>query len=614
MAWFLLAVPVVTAALTLGRARHATLASFVAILGGIVSLLGAVVALVRTPAGDAAGPFAAGQTAGPDLLLGGLELPLTVGLTGTSAFLALVVSLVVAAVQAYSAWYLADDDRRGVFHATIALFAGAMLLVVLSADLVLTVVGWEVMGWCSYLLIGHWSRRPEPRRAAHTAFLVTRVADIGFLLGAAMLIAGAGSTDRVEVITHWTGAGADATVRSVALVLIVVGVLGKSAQLPFHDWLLDAMEGPTPASALIHAATMVAAGAIVLSQLLPVLLLAGPARSLLGLSVAVTMLLAAVLALLEPDLKRLLAWSTISQIGVVLAPLAAAGADRAVGSALGHLYGHAIFKALLFLTVGWLAATRGSTLATALAGSARSHRVGLVAWAAGLVSLAGVPLVLGGLTKEHVIASVGAGVDAGGGVAGLLLISLLTTAVVTAAYATRALLVVLATDEGRVRSRAVMPSAVAGILVLLAVISLVGGLALGARLPAAGAVPLGLFVIVLALVLAGIALGYGLDRTGLGGRLVDGRAGALVGRGLHVGALSRVLVARPVLALARLVAFLDREVLDSYVRSAAWGTLGLSGLGEKGHARSRPTTGLALLGVGVVLLAGVTALALWGRA
>lgn len=605
----LVAVPAATSVLVLALARHTLLSSFLAIAGAIATLGAAVVALSGTTAGPEGAPFAEARAAGWDLTLGSIDLPLGLALSTTSAFLTVVVSLVVAAVQAYSAWYLADDDRRGVFHATIALFAAAMILVVLSADLVLTIVGWEVMGWCSYLLIGHWSRRPGPRRAAHTAFIVTRVADIGLLLGMALLVAGAGSTGRGAVIDHWVSSEVDPALRSTALVLVVVGVLGKSAQLPFHDWLLDAMEGPTPASALIHAATMVAAGTVVLTQLLPVLLLAEAARAVLGVSVAATMLLSALLALLEPDLKRLLAWSTISQVGVMLAPLAAAGAGPAAGSALGHLYGHALFKALLFLTVGWFAATRGSTHGAALVGSARTHPVGLFAWAAGLVSLAGVPLVLGGLTKEHVIAAVGEGADGRGGATSLVLLSLLVTVVATAAYSTRALLLVITGDSG-VRARAVMPAAVAAILVVLGAGSILGGLALG-RLPEAGSVPLAVFAMVLLLVLVGIAIGAGLHRTGLQERLVDGRFGQVVGAGLGVGALTRLIVVRPVLALASVVVLVDRQVIDTPVRSAALGVLGLGDAGTRAHARSRPTTGLALLGIGVLVLAGALALSLW---
>ena len=181
---------------------------------------------------------------------------------------AFVVALVALAVQVYSTWYLETDDRYPRFAATVSLFTAAMLLVVVSGDLVLTVVGWEVMGWCSYLLIGHWSRRHSARRAAHKAFLVTRVADIGFVLGIIGLAAGAHSTslgrgrrlapaDRLHrqpgLHRHPARRGPhrvqrpDATLRAVFLTLVVIGVLGKSAQIPFQDWLADAMEGPTPA-------------------------------------------------------------------------------------------------------------------------------------------------------------------------------------------------------------------------------------------------------------------------------------------------------------------------------------------------------------------------------
>ncbi|UUZ45356.1 hypothetical protein LP422_03930 [Janibacter limosus] len=157
-----------------------------------------------------------------------------------------------------------------------------------------------------------------------------------------------------------------------------------------------------------------------------------------------------------------------------------------------------------------------------------------------------------------------------------------------------------------------MPAAVSAILVVLAVVSIPGGLALGGRLPDAGHVPLGLFALVLAPVLLGVAVGYALHRLGVQRRLVDGRAGRAVGAGPGVGALQRLVVVRPVTSLARLVAFLDREVIDTYVRAAAWGVLGLSDAGTAAHRRSRPASGLALLGGGLLAVAVVTALVLVG--
>ena len=333
------------------------------------------------------------------------------------------------------------DDQRGAFHATVALFSAAMVLVVLSADLLLTVVGWEVMGWCSYLLIGHWSRRERPRRAAHAAFMVTRVADIGLLLGTAVLIAGAGTTARADVIDHWTSAAADPTARSIALVLVVVGVLGKSAQIPFHHWLLDAMEGPTPASALIHAATMVAAGTVVLTQLLPLLLRSDPARALLGLSVAATMLLAALCALVEPDLKRLLAWSTISQVGLMLLGLGALAPGEGADAALLHLVGHAFFKSLLFLLVGWLAVVVGSTLVTRMTGATRRLPKTFVPVTLALFTMAGLPPTVAFVSKDAMLENAVRS-QSDGHVEGLVDFIMLALIIVgTAAYSARAWLI-----------------------------------------------------------------------------------------------------------------------------------------------------------------------------
>ena len=604
IAWALVALPAITAALLFLVSRWGTLTALLAAASSLGSLGLALAALPRTAKG--ASPFAEDLAVGPGRVMGGLDLPFALSLSSTAVFLVVVVSLVVAAVQVYSAWFLGEDARRGGFHTTVALFSAAMTLLVLSSDLFLTIVGWEVMGWCSYLLIGHWSGRPGPRRAAHSSFMVTRIADVGFLLGMAVLVAGARSSSRAAVLEHWGGAGASGLhdlALTAALVLLVIGVLGKAAQLPFHNWLLDAMEGPTPASALIHAATMVAAGTIVLARLLPLLTEDGgrPARLLLGVVVSVTMVLAALCALLEPDLKRLLAWSTISQVGVMLAPLAVAGTG-ALGGALGHLYGHAIFKALLFLVIGWLGLTRGSTRIADLVGAARQHPVALGAWAAGLASLAGVPMLLGGMSKEDVVATASDGQTV---LSRLVLVALLVTAVLSAAYASHALLVTATGDEQDGRQHAVLPPAIAVVLGVLGLLSILGGLALR-WLPEAAHVPLPLFGGLVLAVLLGIGLGW-LLHTRLGPEGLP-RVGARVGAGLGVDTLYRVVLVRPVLALARLVAHLDRDVLDSYVGGLTRAALGGSALGERTHRRARPVIGLTLVGLGLLGAAGITVL------
>jgi len=246
------------------------------------------------------------------------------------------VALVGLAIQLFTKWYLHDDDRYGVFVASVSLFLAGMLLVVLSGDLVLTLVGWEVMGWCSYLLIGHNSRRDSASRAAIKAFLVTRTADLAFVIGLIILASGAQTTSIRDLMVYWATLPGS-TLLTAAFICLLSGIAGKSAQFPFHDWLPDAMEGPTPASALIHAATMVAAGTFVLSRLFPIFVLSDPARLVLAVITAVTMIGAAIIAFGQSDLKRLLAYSTVSQIAIMLSALAVAPASTGAGPAVLHL-------------------------------------------------------------------------------------------------------------------------------------------------------------------------------------------------------------------------------------------------------------------------------------
>lgn len=628
--WLVLVMPAVAAVVGLIVRRDDALSRAVGICGGGLTLLAAGAGWVAVTV-----PY---SQPGPGLAAGGLEVPLDLVGDPTRWALVAVVALVALAVQVHAAWYLprnawdpAGDDRYGTFAATVSLFTTAMLLVVVSGDLVLTLVGWEVMGWCSYLLIGHWSRRPGARRAAHKAFIVTRVADIGFVLGIVGLAAGAGSTRLVDVVAAWArptacidaavGDGStvgealaacdapDARARAVLLTLLVIGVLGKSAQVPFQDWLADAMEGPTPASALIHAATMVAAGTVVLAGVFPLLSVSPTARWVLGLSVSVTMLLAAVLAFAQSDLKRLLAWSTVSQVGVMLSALAAAPPEAGPGAGLFHLWAHAIFKALLFLAIGWAGLVVGGTAATALRGSAAAAPLLRVSFLVGLVSLAGVPLVVGGISKEHVIAVAWEGaVDGGPGI--VVLLSLLVTAAVTAAYCTRAYLILTAHVRQPLPSRPVPPSVHAALWVL-SVLAVLGGLVLVLTDAfGIGSVGIGWLVLTALVVAVGVlaALRGGLDRDPadvLARRLVPH-----ADRGLGADALYRRVVADPVVRLARVVAFLDTEVVDAYVRGTAVATRVAGWSGARVHRGERPSSAVALV-VGAVVVLGTAGVLLW---
>ncbi|KQZ89284.1 hypothetical protein ASD62_08165 [Phycicoccus sp. Root563] len=620
-------VPVVAAVLGLFLARRREgldprAARAVAVGGSLVTLAAAVALLV--------GVHTTGQDRAvgtlPALAAGELRIPLLLQATTATALIALVVAVVGWAVQAFAGWYLREDDRYGVFAATVSLFTAGMLVVVTSADLVLTLVGWEVMGWCSYLLIGHWSRKESARRAALKAFLVTRLADVGFVLGVVLLAAGAGSTAYRAVLAHWAPAtecadslaaacaAPDGTLRTVAMVLLVIGVLGKSGMVPFHDWLPDAMEGPTPASALIHAATMVAAGTFVLAQLFTLLAASDGARWVLAVSTAVTMVWAALLAFGQSDLKRLLAYSTLSQVALMLSALAVAPADEGPGAGVLHLYSHAFFKALLFLTIGWLSVTVGGTAAATLKGGLRGHLLLRPAMFVGLLSLAGVPPLVGFVSKEHVLSAAEAGASDAPVRAWLVLLAGLLTVALTAAYCMRAWLVLddLGTADVARHEADTATGPVRAAVAVLAVLTVLGGIVVFTPLIDLEG-HLGWFVALLSLLLiAGAALGVRrvtASRYGAGedpARLVGARQPAFDG-GFGVDRLYVVLVARPVLATARLVVFLDREVVDAYVRGAAVGARLAGRGGDRAHRAERAATGLAwvVAGAVTVALAGV---------
>ncbi|GAA2742103.1 hypothetical protein GCM10009868_10790 [Terrabacter aerolatus] len=573
------------------------------------------------------------------LPLGDLSVPLHLLSDRVSGLVSFVVALVVLGIQVFTAWYLRDDARYGQFAATVSLFAAGMLLLVQAGDLVPVLVGWEIMGWCSWLLIGHDSERHAARRAAYKAFLVTRVADIGMVVGIVALSVRARSTDLMAVLT----ATGSSTLLTVGLVGVVVGVAGKSGLVPFHDWLPDAMEGPTPASALIHAATMVAAGTYVVARLFALYAEDDAARTLLAVLAAVTMVYAALLALAQTDLKRMLAYSTLSQIAIMLSALAAAPAELGPGAGISHLLGHAFFKALLFLGAGWLSVLAGGTAIAAVRG--RLRPTGALRWSMGigLAALAGVPPLVGFFSKDTVIDAALEGATGGGGFrAWLVVVALFVTVVLTAAYCARAWLLLdtpvaatsalpdsepalVAAEEVAVVTTAdsaddaevervhahghaaiTLPAAL--VVSVLAALTVVGTLFLTSL---SGGVHVGVLSALLSLLLVAggaYAVWFLSDR----GRvdvadLVPDRLREPAVRGFGVDT-AYVGVGRAVTALARVVVALDRDVVDAYPRATAVVARAAGRAGERGH-RGVPSLSLLSLLVGVVLVAvlGVTA-------
>ncbi|MFN8078378.1 MAG: NADH-quinone oxidoreductase subunit L [Kineosporiaceae bacterium] len=597
--------------------------------------MGALAGLVAAGL-EAYGVFTTGDAIGIRLLgaadLGSTTIALELRADQLSALVAVAVALVAFCVQVYSVGYLAPDHaaddpaaptRYPAYAAAVSLFTAAMMLVVHADDLILLVIGWEVMGACSYLLVGHHSERASARAAAVKAFLVTRVGDLGVLIAVVVLLAGAGTTS-IHRLIEQADTLPNTTVTAAAL-LLLTGVAGKSAQFPLHTWLPDAMEGPTPVSALIHAATMVAAGVFLVARLLPLFLAADGALAVAAVIASITMLGAALAALAQDDLKRLLAWSTISQVAYMLAGVAVAQAgtgDDAAGTVLNssgpgvfHLLTHAAFKALLFLVAGCVTHLAGSTLFARMGGLQRSHPALAGLFGLGLAALAGVPPLGGFWSKEAVLtAAERAAREGAGWPAWLVLGSGLLTALVTGLYAARAYALValgtapLAADDHAAHSA--VPASMIWPLWLLAVPTALLGLLLihpPALLATTHVDPLTAFTGAI-LSLAGVGWALSAPRLGtadIAMALPDG-VRAFLRAGYRLDDVQQALVVRPYRALARLVGEGDRDVVDAYPRGLAvavrWAGLGLRRLGD-GMATSY--VGWAVAGAVALGLAGV---------
>ncbi|MFZ0324775.1 MAG: NADH-quinone oxidoreductase subunit L [Actinomycetes bacterium] len=424
---WLVAVPWVTALVGLalgGLGRR--WAGSVAVLGSSATLVVAVGLAAQHPW---VSPITSTGRSGPWAVL-----PMATVVDGLAVSVAVMVAIVALLVQIYSTAYMRDEPRYSTYAAFISLFTAAMLAVVVAGDLLLLVIGWEVMGLCSYVLIGQNWQEPAARAAAVKAFLVTKTGDVGFIVGIIVLISTTGSLllpDAVTVASHNT------VTATVVTLLLLMGVVGKSAQFPLHAWLPDAMAGPSPVSALIHAATMVAAGIYVVARTYPMWEAAPVTLGVMAVLACVTMLGGALAALAQADLKRVLAWSTVSQLAYMLAALAVGGEAAAVF----HLVSHAFFKALLFLAAGAVIHSVGSTQMAQMGGLRRSMPVTSATMAVALLSLVGVPVLDGFFSKESVIeaahqAAVGDAV-VGAWAGWMVLVTAAVTVAVTAAYAAR---------------------------------------------------------------------------------------------------------------------------------------------------------------------------------
>jgi NADH-quinone oxidoreductase subunit L len=284
----------------------------------------------------------------PWLYLLNIEVNMGVLVNQLTCIMFIVVTFVSFMVQVYSIGYMKGDEGFAKFFAFLSLFSFSMLGIVISNNLLQIYIFWELVGLCSYLLIGFWYQKPEASDAAKKAFVVNRVGDFGFFLGILILSFKAGTFDFIKVVEFAQSGAIDPHTMTIIALLLFCGAVGKSAQFPLHVWLPDAMEGPTPVSALIHAATMVAAGVFMVARLYGIFSASTNAMLVIAYVGAFTAIFSATIALTQDDIKRVLAYSTLSQLGYMMLALGAGGYT----AGMFHLFTHAFFKALLFLAAG----------------------------------------------------------------------------------------------------------------------------------------------------------------------------------------------------------------------------------------------------------------------
>lgn len=593
--------------IVLGAARRARFASCISIVAATASLSCALVLTMGWP----------GQTAVlsvPWLLPDRPELGLGVRIDGLSVPMLVVVTLVAWLVQVYSLGYMHGDAAQGRYFGFMSLFLGSMAGLVLAPNFIQLLVCWELVGLCSYGLIGHWFERAPAADAARKAFVTNRVGDAGFVLGILMLWSAAGTLE-FTAMQERVLSGALQGVLPVAGLLLVCGAVAKSAQLPLHVWLPDAMEGPTPVSALIHAATMVAAGVYMLCRVW--FLLSAQVLDVIAWTGLVTALAAASMAAQCTDIKRVLAYSTISQLGLMFLAVGV----FAPASAMFHLTTHAFFKALLFLAAGIviLVANHEQDIRR-LGGLYRRMPGTYVLFLIGVLALSGLPPTSGFFSKEQILAVVA---ERG---PGLMLGAVLVLTWLSGFYMVRLLMLVFH-GNGNVAVHEPVKAIHQWMFwpaVGLAVLAVVGGIlrvdaayakhfgmadsfehgappaVLGPVLHLSGVGAVGLLAAVLGCATAAVLYRHGWpDPVAL--RL--GSFAQWLGRGLYIDELYRATVGRAYDALAALARTVDAWVIRGAIPELLRGTTDLAGRLMRGFQTGdvRAYAAWMALGMGLIV-------------
>jgi NADH-quinone oxidoreductase subunit L len=552
--WLILLAPFASAAvITLFTLRWKSLSSGISITAVLISFFCSCVA------------FAQSATFAPEFVWLDLppifRVPLGLTLDQLSRTMAVLVSAVGALIHIYSLGYMRDDQGKSRYFAALSLFMFAMLGIVFANNFVMLFIFWELVGFTSYVLIGHWFFRDAAADAANKAFITTRIGDFGFMTGILMLWVTTGSIVFVEVAPRMSMFGEHATLVAIVALLIFCGAVGKSAQFPLHVWLPDAMEGPTPVSALIHAATMVAAGVYMLVRV---------AFLVVAWIGTITAVMAALIATQQDDIKRILAYSTLSQLGYMVMAVGLASNE----AAMFHLFTHAFFKALLFLAAGSIIVMlHHEQNIWRMGGLRRRLPITFVTFAAGALALIGCPPFSGFFSKDAILAIA---YEQNPPIFALALF----TAFLTAFYVIRMLVIVFfgnpRSDSARDSREA--PPVMTMPLIVLAILATLGGFGFFARnflgLPnekAAALVPV--------LAIVALILGLGLAIVLYRGRATEPVKIELLRRKLYFDEFYGWLIHWTQELLARVAAFVDRWFIDAAaVGGSSRGTWGVGAL------------------------------------
>ncbi|KJE28149.1 proton-translocating NADH-quinone oxidoreductase, chain L family protein [Geobacillus kaustophilus] len=546
------------------------------------------------------------------MTIGSVTLTVGISVTALNAWMLVVVALVSWLVHVYSQGYMAGDERFSTFYAYLGLFTFAMLGLVLSPNLLQAYIFWELVGLGSFLLIGFYFYKEEAKAAAKKAFIMTRIGDVGFFIGMMLLFWQTHSFDYDDIFRAVGDGTLSPGMTTLAAISIFIGAIGKSGQFPLHTWLPDAMEGPTPVSALIHAATMVAAGVYLVAALFPLYEASRIAMMTVATIGGVTAIFAATIGLVQTDIKRVLAYSTVSQLGYMMLAL---GAGSYV-AAIFHLTTHAFFKALLFLAAGSVIHAVRTQNIEEMGGLWRRLPWTAPLFLIGALSISGVPLFAGFFSKDEILAAAWTNGPR------LLFWLAAAAALLTSFYIFRLFFLVFAGKARHHEDAHEAPASMVAPMLVLGVLSVASGYIqtpwfgsfLGEWLTDGAhhheAAPGWIAVMATALSLAGILLAwlmYGkrtVPRDWLSARVpyID----ELLRRHYYIDDIYRLTVVALVSFISRLLAYVDRFLVEGLARLAA-GIVGAAASagsrGQNGQVQTYGAVTVAGLAILVVIFA-----------